>query len=41
IRNPTPQANHATAKELTEEERARVREMAGPYLDSFDYRKYL
>ncbi len=41
IRKPTPEANLATAKELSEAERAEIRLMAGPYLDTFGYKTFL
>jgi hypothetical protein len=37
IRTPTPEANRATAEELSGEERERVGEHARRYLDEFDY----
>jgi hypothetical protein len=41
IRHPTPDANRATAFELAERERAEIRALAGPYLDAFDYTRFL
>jgi hypothetical protein len=41
IRKATPEANRATAAELSAEERAAIREQAGPYLDVYDYRGFV
>jgi hypothetical protein len=41
IRKATPEANLATANELSEQEKAAVREYCWQYLDSFDYRSFL
>ena len=41
IRTPTPEANRATALELTPEERGAVGELAWRYLDAFDYRGFV
>jgi Sulfotransferase family len=41
IRTPTPAANRATADQLTEAEKAEVRDRAWQYLDAFDYRGFL
>ncbi len=41
IRRATPQANRATAAELSASERDEVRQRAWPYLDVFDYRTFL
>jgi len=41
IRRATPEANLATAKELSGEEREQVRLWAEPYLDILDYRRLL
>lgn len=41
IRTPTPEANLATAHELTDDERERVREHAWQYLDVFGYSNFL
>lgn len=41
IRTPTPEANRATALELSEAERAEVRARASPYLDLLDYGGFL
>jgi len=37
IRTPTPEANRATAEELSAEERDAVQTHAGPYLEAFGY----
>jgi Sulfotransferase family len=37
IRTPTPEANRATAEELSSEERDAVRMHAGPFLEAFGY----
>jgi hypothetical protein len=39
IRRATPEANRATALELSKEEREEIRLRAGPYLDAFDYQR--
>ena len=41
IRTPTPEANLATARELSEREVADIRTLAGPYLEVFDYKRFL
>lgn len=41
IRKATPQANKATAEELSLPERDAVRAAAGPYLETFDYKNFL
>jgi hypothetical protein len=41
IRKATPEANRATAEELSPEERAEVRARAWQYLDVFDYARFL
>jgi hypothetical protein len=41
IRRATPEANRATAEELSPAERDEVRERARPYLDAFDYVRFL
>src|SRR5581483_7289782 len=41
IREATPEANRATAEELSPEERAEVRARAWQYLDVFDYAHFL
>jgi hypothetical protein len=41
IRLATPEANRATAEELSEEEREQVRVHAGPYLEAFGYESLL
>jgi hypothetical protein len=41
IRSATPEANLATAQELSSEEQARVRELATDYLEPFGYEKFL
>jgi hypothetical protein len=41
IRTPTPEANRATAAELSSRERDEVRAYAEQYLDAFDYRSFL
>lgn len=38
IRRATPEANRATALELSGPQREEIRQRAGPYLDTFDYR---
>lgn len=40
IRQPTPEANRATAETLSQEEREDVRERAWQYLDAFDYTNF-
>ncbi|MEW5868245.1 MAG: sulfotransferase [Chloroflexota bacterium] len=41
LRKVTPQANRATAEELSDQERQQIREYTWQYLDAFDYRNYL
>jgi hypothetical protein len=41
IRRASPEANRATAEELSEEERDDVRAYAWQYLDVFDYQTFL
>ena len=41
IRHANPKANLATANELTDEEKGRVAELAGLYLDALDYKSFL
>jgi hypothetical protein len=41
IRTPTPEANRATALELSEVERAKVRSLAWQYLEIFDYKSFV
>ncbi len=41
IRNATPEANRATARELSPPEQAEIRERAWQYLDVFDYEGFL
>jgi hypothetical protein len=41
IRKATPEANLATAKELSEKERGEVREYANQYLEVFNYKDFL
>jgi len=41
IRRPTPEANRATAAELTPDERAQVEGYAWQYLEVFDYQHFL
>ncbi len=41
IRKPTPQANRATAEELSPAERDEVRSRAGNFLETFDYKSFL
>ncbi|MBI4611260.1 MAG: sulfotransferase [Candidatus Rokubacteria bacterium] len=41
LRAVTPEANLATARELSEEERADIRSFAWQYLDAFDYKRFL
>lgn len=41
IRTATPQANRATADELSEAEKLQVAAGAGPYLEAFGYRDFL
>jgi hypothetical protein len=41
IRKPTPESNLATAKELSTEEVAAVRDYTRQYLDTFDYTNFL
>lgn len=41
IRKATPEANHATAEELSAAERAEIRARTWQYLDVFDYRNFI
>jgi hypothetical protein len=41
IRKANPQANRATAEELSKEEREQVRALAWQYLDVFDYKNFI
>lgn len=41
IRNPTPQANRATAEELSRQEREEIRSRAWQYLEIFDYKSFI
>jgi len=41
IRHANPNANLATANELNDEEKGRVAELAGLYLDALDYKSFL
>ena len=41
IRIPTPEANRRTAQELSPQEHAEIRDRAQPYLERFDYKKFL
>ncbi len=41
IRRPTAQQNRATAEELSTEEREAIRAYAGPYLERFDYERFI
>jgi len=41
IRTPTPEANRATADELTVDEQARIAEHVWPFVDEFDYAGFL
>jgi len=41
IRKATPQANHATAKELSIQERDEIRAHAWQYLEAFDYKSFI
>jgi hypothetical protein len=41
VRTPTPEANRATAEELTDAEKEEIRIRARPYLEHFDYENYL
>jgi hypothetical protein len=41
VRTPTPEANRATAEELSEEEKEEIHIRAKPYLTPFDYENYL
>ncbi len=41
IRKATPQANRATAEDLTTQEREEIRSRAWQYLDVFDYKRFL
>ena len=41
IREATVKANEATANELSDSEKAQIRELAGLYLDALDYRSFV
>jgi hypothetical protein len=41
LRKVTPEANKATAQELSEQERADIREYTWQYLDTFDYKNFI
>ena len=41
IRTPTPEANRATARELTPRERDDVRARAWQYLEALDYKSFV
>ena len=41
IRKATPEANRATAAELSDIERAQIREFTWQYLDAFDYKNFI
>jgi Sulfotransferase family len=41
IRTPTPEANLATARELTSSQIEEIRQRARPFLESFDYKNFL
>ena len=41
IRKATPEANRATAEELSDEERAEVRRRAGHYLEALGYDSFI
>jgi hypothetical protein len=41
VRSPTPEANRATAEELTDADKDEIRIRARPYLEHFDYENYL
>lgn len=41
IRKATPEANRATAEELSEAEKQEIRQLAWQYLDAFDYKSFL
>ena len=41
IRKATPEANLATANELSDEEKEQIRQMTWQYLDVFDYKSFL
>ena len=41
IRCPTPEANRATADELSDELRAEIRQRAAPFLEAFEYDRFL
>jgi hypothetical protein len=41
IRTPTPEANLATAKELTVQQREEIRLRTRPYLETFDYTSFI
>jgi len=41
IRNATPEANLATANELTNQEKDQIRSLTWQYLDTFDYKSFL
>lgn len=41
VRNPTPEANRATADELSDTEKEEIRQRTGPFLDLLGYSTYL
>ena len=41
IRTPTPEANLATARELTNDQIEEIRMRAKPYLEAFDYKNFV
>ncbi len=41
IRTPTPEANLATARELTNDQIEEIRTRAKPYLEAFDYKNFV
>jgi hypothetical protein len=41
IRTPTPEANLATARELTNDQIEEIRTRAKPYLEAFDYKNFI
>jgi hypothetical protein len=41
LRRVTPQVNRATADELSADEVSRIRALAGPFLDHYDYKEFL
>jgi hypothetical protein len=41
IRKATPEANLATANELSDEEKEQIRQMTWQYLDVFNYKNFL